>query len=423
MSTSKHTVPGPDDITRVQLPNGITVLVRPNPNTLSVFIKGYLQVGGLFDPDEKLGLGDFTASALMRGTQTRTFQEIYNALESNGARLGFSSATHTTSFNANALGEDLGLLIQLLADTLRNPVFPAKHIARLRSHLLTSLAIRAQSTSEMASLTFDKLVYPNHPYSRPEDGYKETIQAITREDIIAFHQKHYGPRGMVIVIVGAIEPNQAIDWVTRELGDWENHNQPEPPALPNLPPLETLLREKVDIPGKIQADIVMGVAGPPRTSDDFIPAAVGNSILGQFGMMGRIGEAVREKAGLAYYAYSSVSGGIGPGPWTVNAGVNPANIDRAIDLIRQEIRRFVTEPVTNDELDDVQANFIGLMPLALESNAGVASALLNIERYNLGLDYYIRYESIIRRVTPEQILNVARHYLDPDRLAIAIAGP
>ena len=134
----------------------------------------------------------------MRGTSQRDFQAIYDALESAGASLGFNGATHTTGFGGQALAEDLALMLELLAETLREPAFPGQQVMRLRAQLLTRLAIRAQDTREMASLTFDQIVYQNHPYSRPEDGYPETVQNIAREDLVAFHQKNYGPGGMVI---------------------------------------------------------------------------------------------------------------------------------------------------------------------------------------------------------------------------------
>ncbi|MBU1660092.1 MAG: insulinase family protein, partial [Chloroflexi bacterium] len=301
--------------------------------------------------------------------------------------------------------------------------FPGQQVARLRAQLLTGLAIRSQDTPEMASLAFDQMIYKDHPYSRPEDGYPETVQNISREDLVSFHKSHYGPRGMVIAVVGAVAPGEAVRQVAEALGDWENPAQPAPPELPSVTPLLDILTQRVEIPGKIQSDIVMGVAGPPRRSSDFFAAALGNSVLGQFGMMGRIGESVRERAGLAYYAYSGVSGGLGPGPWSVAAGVNPDNIEQAIELIREEIRRFVTEPVTAEELCDSQSSFVGRLPLALESNAGVAGALLNLERYDLGLDYYQRYADLVRAVTIEDVLATAQKYLDPDKLAIAVAGP
>jgi zinc protease len=420
---SLHSLPGPDDITRVELPNGIVILSRANFNSPSVVVNGYIQVGGLFDPDEKLGLADFTASALMRGAEKHSFQEIYDLLESAGANLGVNGGTHTSSFGGRALAEDLDLLLELLSEVLRRPVFPAEQVERLRAQILTGLAIRAQDTGDMASLTFDQIVYAGHPYRRPEDGYPETVQAITREDLVAFHRAHFGPRGLVISLVGAVDPQQAVEKVTRVLGDWENPAQLNPQPLPPLKGLEELAFQRVEIPGKSQADIVMGAAGPPRRNPHFLAASLGNNVLGQFGMMGRIGDVVREKSGLAYYASSSLGGGLGPGPWSVSAGVDPANVEKTVELVRQEIARFVNEPVSQEELADSQANFIGRLPLSLESNSGVAAALINLERYDLGLDYYRRYPDLVRGVTVEEVLETARRFLHPERLGVAVAGP
>ena len=423
-SNKEHfsSIPGPDDITFKELGNGIKIVTRTNFNSPSVSLSGYLATGALFDPDDQLGLADFTASALLRGTTNRDFMTIYGALESVGASLGFNSGTHTTGFGGKSLAEDLPLLLETLSETLQYPTFPGQQVLRLRAQLLTSLAVRAQDTREMASLAFDQMVFKDHPYSRPEDGYPETIQNIAREDLISFHKNHYGPRGMVIAIVGAVDPQRAVDQVEKHLGKWQN---PEQKELPDLPPLTSIQEEtiqRVEIPGKSQADIVMGVPGPARKSSDYLAAMLGNNILGQFGMMGRIGDVVREKAGLAYYAYSSVSGGLGPGPWSVMAGVNPENVLQAVDLIREEIHRFSAEPVSKDELNDSKSNYIGRLPLSLESNSGVAGALLNIARYDLGLDYYQRFSDLVNAVTIEDILRTAEKYFVKTPLAIGIAG-
>ena len=415
-------LPSPEDTLRAELPNGIVVLARANFNSPSVFLAGYLPAGSLFDPDEKLGLADFTAQALMRGTARRSFQQIYNVLETAGANLGVDGGTHTAALGGRALAEDLPLILKLLAEVLCQPAFPLKPVERLRTQLLTGLAIRAQDTTEMASLAFDQLVYAGHPYSRPDDGYLETIQAITRDDLAAFHARHYGPRGMVLAIAGAVDPSRAVELVAQALGGWRNPQQPDLPSLPPLTPLEGVVTRHVELPDKHEADLVLGVAGPARRSPDFLAASLGNHILGQFGMFGRIGKVVREQAGLAYSVYSSLSGGIGPGPWMVSAGVAPGNIAQAIDLIRVEIARFVSQPVTVEELADSQSCYIGRLPLSLESNAGVAGALLSLERYQLGLDYYPRFAGLVRAITREDVLETAGRYLHPDRLAIATAG-
>lgn len=423
MTTKTNAVPGADDITRVELDNGIVVLARPNFNSPSITIRGSLNIGGLFDTDKKLGLADFTATALMRGSANRDFKTIYDALESVGASLGFSGSTHTTGFSGKSLVEDLDLLLELCSDTLRQPAFPKEQVEKLRAQLLTSLALREQSTGSRASMAFDNIVYNGHPYSRPEEGHPETIKAIKPKDLPAFHTKHYGPRGLLIAIVGGIDPQEAVDKVAAALGDWQNPDQPDPPALPEWTPLTKSESTRIEIPGKSQSDMIIGTAGPPRSAPEYLAAALGNNIFGQFGMMGRIGDSVREQAGLAYYAYSSLGGSLGPGPWAITAGISPDNEDQAADLILKEVRRFVSELVTEEEISDSQTNFIGRMPLSLESNAGVVSALLHIERHNLGLDYYREYPDKIRAITRKDILQAAKKHLDPDKLATAIAGP
>jgi len=418
-----HALPGPDDVTRVELPNHISVLVRSNFNSPSVTLNGYLATGSLFDSDEKLGLSDFATSSLMRGTQTRSFEQIYDSLESVGAHLGFSAGTHTTGFSGRALVEDLPLLFDLIEDCLRNPVFPEAEIERLRTQLLTGLAMRAQDTGEMAAMTFDKLVFGEHPYARPDDGYPETIKAISRDDLVDFHQRCFGPRGLTIAVVGAVEADFVVAEVNRALGDWQNPQQPSLPPLPEVKPLTETVRQHIPLSGKSQSDLLVGVLGPVRRAPEYMAASLGNSVLGQFGMMGRIGDVVREQSGLAYYASSSLSAGTGPGTWEVSAGVNPANLEKALDLITAELRLFTEKGVSREELQDSQDNFVGRLPLSLESNAGVASALINIERHNLGLDYYRRYEEQVRAVTPEMVLQAARKYINPAALAIATCGP
>jgi zinc protease len=419
----KPSLPGPEDIYRVQLPNGITVLARSNFSSPSISMGGYLPAGSIFEVDEKLGLADFVSSCLMRGTQTRTFDEIYNELESVGASMGFDSTVHNLNFGGRSLVEDFPLLLKLLSESLFAPAFPKNEVENLRVHMLTGLALREQDTSDLAAMAFDRMLFEGHPYSRPGDGFVETIQSITRKDMQEFHHRYFGPSGMTIAIVGAIDPKKAAEAVEKVLGSWQIPGQVSPPELPDHKPVKKTVTNHHVLPGKSQSDLVIGMIGPGRKDPEYFPASLGNSVLGQFGMMGRIGEVVREKSGLAYYASSSLSGGTGPGSWEVSAGVNPKNLKKAIELIEKELRRFVKSGVTKDELADSQANYIGRLPLSLESNSGVAGAILNMERHSLGLDYYQRYEGMVRGVTRADVLRAARKYIDPDRLVISTAGP
>ena len=415
--------PGPETIHRRELECGLVVLARQNQSSPSVVVSGFLEAGAIDDPAGRGGLADITASALMRGTQERSFDQIYESIESIGASLGFGAGTTSTSFGGKSLAEDLTVLLSVLEDVIRHPVFPTDQVGRLRGEKLTALTMRDEDTGSVAQLTFDDLAYPDHPYRFPSDGYRETVGGLNAAALKAFHRRYYGPRGAVVAVVGAVDPEKAINAVEKHLGGWKGGPRARRPKVPGMPPPTQTVRRKVKLEGKSQSDIVLGTPGPSRFDLEFLPAVLGNNILGRFGLFGRIGDAVREAAGLAYYAYSTLTGGPGPGPWQVIAGVNPANAERAIELTLHELKRFVDERVTKQELTDNQANFIGRLPLQLESNEGVAAALVNIERYGLGLDYYQRYPGLIASITRDEILEAARRFIDPDKLVIAIAGP
>jgi zinc protease len=416
-------LPGPEDIFRTELGNGITLLVRQNRASPSVVISGYLKVGSRDETRDQAGLARLTASTLSRGTTRRTFDQIYEEIESVGASFGISAGVQHTTFGAKSLAEDLPMLLDILSDVLRHPTFPPKEVEKGRGQVLTSLEERAHDTRRMAALTFYELAYPEgHPYSRSVAGYPETVSDLTREDLVAFYQGGYGPQDMVIAAVGDVVPDQALALVEDALGDWEGKTYPRQP-MPPAPPPAGPRRRLAHIPGKTQSDLILGNPGPPRTDPGFLDAIVCNTILGVFGMMGRLGESVRSEQGLAYYSYSRVKGGLGPGPWMVIAGVNPLNVEQALESILHEIRRMRQELVPEEELADSQAFLVGSLPLRLETNEGVARAMLDIERYSLGLDYIQRFAGLIKAITPGRVRAAARRWLDPERYNLAIAGP
>jgi len=420
---ARSSLPGPDSILRRELSNGVVVLARENFAHPSVNLMISLFVGSLDDPEGKYGLADLTASALTRGTQNRSFQEIYETLEAQGAMLGAGVGAHTTSVSAKGLAEDLELMLDLASDVLFNPTFPDAEVDLLRSQKLTGLAIRDEHTQAIAQQAFHEMIYEEHPYRFLSDGYAKTVAPLRADHLRHFHKEHFGPLGMIVVVVGAVSCEDAAAAVAEYVGNWENVRQITRPELRPLKELKTRLRKDISMAGKVQCDIVIGAPGPERADEDYLAAALGNSILGQFGMMGRIGEVVREKAGLAYYAYSSLASGLGPGPWQVSAGVDPANVEKAIDLILDELASITSEGVTAEELADNQSSFIGSLPLRLESNMGVASALMHLERFNLGLDYYRRFPDLVAEIGREDVLGAVRRFLKPDRMAIAVAGP
>ncbi|MGD2143450.1 MAG: pitrilysin family protein [Anaerolineae bacterium] len=416
-------VPGPKDIARHELPNGIVLLVRENYASPSVILTGYLEVGACHEVREQAGLADFTAGALMRGTEQRSFERIYEDLESVGARLGISGGMHSTGFGGKSLSEDLPLMLDVLSDVLRHPSFLAHEVEKVRGEILADLAERAHDTRRMASLAFRELAYPeDHPYSVSPNGYPDTIAGIDRDDLAAFHAGGYGAAGMVVVVVGAVDSAEVVEQVDACFGDWKGAIFDRTP-VPDAPRIEGVRRRMVTILDKTQSSVVLGYPGPPRTHPKFLDARVCNTVLGVFGLMGRLGEKMRDEQGLAYASYSQLAGGRGPGPWRVVAGVDAANVEPAVRSIRAEVQRICEEFVGDEELGDTKAYLTGSLPLHLETNAGVAGTILNMERYGLGLDYLQRYPGLIEGVSPDRVRAVARQWLDSETYALAVAGP
>lgn len=417
-----NSYPNSNDISREILPNGIIVLARENFTSKAVVMSGTLNVGALEESETEQGMAALVAASLMRGTHARDFDQIHETLESLGASLSFGAGTHSTSFGGKALAEDLPILLELLCEALREPSFPADQVERLRGEVLTGLRIRQQDSRAVAGESFRKLVYPvDHPYHRGGEEELACIPTLTLDAMHEFQRENYSPEGMVIVIVGAVKREDAIRLVREALGDWMK------PLVPRLaiPPAPSLVETKQEVralPGKTQTDILLGWPGPARMEPDFQAANIANNILGVFGMMGRLGKSVREEQGLAYYCGSRLSGGHGPGPWQVSAGVNPANVDRAVMSMIKEIERLLNEPIPPSELEDVKANFIGRLPLSLESNEGVAGSIMNMETYNLGLDYLRNYAEMIRAISMQEVQAAARKYMHPTAYALAIAG-
>ena len=416
-------IPGPETISSFKLNNGTTVLSYSNFNSASINLIGILSGGGNFDPTEKTGLAHFTASLLSRGTNDLSFVDFHNQLESAGANLVFSCGIQHAWFKGKALAEDAHLLFRLSSESLQNPSFGNEYVERMRNQLIASLTIRDQDTSEVASLLQDKYLFPGHPYGQPIDGTIETIKSISRSDIIQFHQKHYDPSNMIIVVVGAVEKQEIHSLAEKYFSSWKTVVSPKSDEKSIPSPPTNIIRKHKFLEEKSQVDLLMGCFGPTRTSPDYLPIYLGNNILGQFGLMGRIGKIVRSKSGLAYYATSSINGWSDMGSWEFSAGVNPENIEKTINLIRKEIDAYVKSPVSEDELENSKSHIIGRMPMSLESNGGLANAILTMQRFGLGFDYYQKYAKHIEAITASQILSASQKYLHPDHLVITSAGP
>ncbi len=414
----------PDTVTRSVLDNGIVLLVKCNPHNPSFSLRGRLRAGALYDTTATAGVANFTSLALARGTHGRTFQQLNAEMDRAAMALNFVAGMEVIGFAAKALCADFDHLLDILADVLMHPAFAENEVNRLRGELLHGLEQANQNTAQVAYREFRSLCYPeSHPLHRVTDGCVETVQALTREALAEYHARYFRPDILTLVIVGDITPAQAFDKVTRVLGHWRAEGAAPAHAIPAVAGSPATVRRDTPVAGKTQVDLVLGVPGVRRTDPEYDVLNLGDLILGRLGMSGRLGARVRDEHGLAYYVSSGLEAGLGPGPWTVRAGVNPQNLPHTLEYTVAELRRLCTEPVTCEELDDACAFLTGSLALRLETNDGIAAMLSDIELYGLGLNYLQRYPGMLRAVTAEKILAAAQKHAPHENYILSVAGP
>lgn len=420
--TVRNVTPGADDILRRELANGMILLARENASSQTVAISAYIRGGSILDPSGKGGLNGLLAALLSTGTAKRDHAAISEMLESIGASIGFSAGTHAITMTARCLAEDFETVLDLAAEMLREPAFPENKLSQYRDQSIASLRYRAHDTGEMAHDTFLKLFYGNHPYADPGFGTIHSLNELTRAEIADFHQKAISPRGAILSISGGIHPERMYDTVMKIFGGWDKEPLISEPPFPIAEAPVGVVRDHYEIAGMSQMNYVIGFDAPGINDPDYNAIRLGNSVLGQFGMMGRLGDVVRDKNGLAY----SIGSGIRSRPlgnvWAIQAGVNPGNLERAIELTLSETKRYLSEPVSAEELADVLSFTIGVMPLVLESNRGICEAMLGIERHGFGLNHYREIGAVLSRISAEEILEASRKYMNPQRMAISTAG-
>ena len=414
----------PETVTRRQLPNGVVVLVRESHAHPALTVRGYLPAGVRADPQGRDGLAVLAASMLTRGSARHTSQELALELDSMGASVGVSADIEGAGFSARCLAEDAGHVLDLLTEVLLRPAFPSDEVEKQRAKIITAIRESRHDTRAAADKAFRATAFPaQHPHHRTAEGEEATVAVVTRDDLAAFHRQRYRPDGLVVTVVGDVAADWVIDRLARAFEGWTPDPAPALPPVPAAGPAPSVQRRQVEIAGKTQADIVLGVPGFARTSPDYYAGMMADLILGRLGLMGRLGASVRDEEGLAYYVYSQAQAGFFGGPWAVRAGVNPANVGRAIDGILREIQGLHRDPARGDELRDARDYVTGSLALRLETDGGIAQALLELELFDLGLDYLLRFPALIAAVTPEEMGDVARRYLRLDGYTVATAVP
>jgi zinc protease len=408
---------------REVLPNGVTLVVSENHANPTVAIQGVMRAGSIFDPSGKAGLAAFVAGMLDQGTKTRTAYQQAALVESLGAHLRFEGGLETVSIGGNTLAGDLPVVLDAMADALMNPAFPETYVENVRNELITEWMIAENSTGSVAARRANEILFPeDHPYHHYALGDEGTLRSITREDLVAFHKRHYAPNGITLVLVGDVTPEEAKRLVGKSLGGWKKN--PDLPAfqVSAAPKPAASKRVVIQKPGKSQTDIVCALPGIARTAPDYDAVMMMNYTLGGGSLSSRLMDSLRDRQGLVYGVYSNLTAGIGAGPIQIRAGTNPANVDQAVTAILEEVKRLHDEGPTDAEMDEAKAYLTGVFPVRLENNSGVASQLLSAEVYGLGLDYIDRYPDRIRGITTAAAKEAARRYLDLSAHALVIAG-
>ena len=417
--------PSQHGFVRTELTNGIVVLAQPRPESEAVEATISIAAGQSATGEQTPGLPSIMARMLNRGTTSRTFDEFNEAIDGLGAVISVEADRDDIEISFHSLAEDLDAVLSLAAEIILEPTFPGDELEKVKQQAITGLREQESDTGAMASRALREQLYPNgHPYRIPVSGEIDSVTALMSDDLAAYHQRALGPNLTTVALVGGVlHIDQVVAHIERVFGSW---TLPVPPAL-GVPaidaPIATVSKSYV-VRGKSQADIAIGFPTLPRSLEKpYFAVSLANVILGQLGLMGRLGANVRDKQGLAYYATSAFSGGKANSVWTARAGVDPANVQRATASILEELARIRDEPVTMEELADARSYLIGSLPLALESLGGVVGLLLSIEKFDMGLDYLERYPGYIEALTREDLQSGTQTWLDPDRLVIGIAGP
>jgi zinc protease len=408
---------------RVALPNGTTLLTKHTAMTPAVSISLAVRAGSAADPAGAAGTAWLLSRVIDRGTATRSAAEIAEELDSRGITLTIAVTRHLFSLVCTCLADDFEPVLSLVGDILMSPSVPDEELATRKGEVITSIRQDEDNPAVRATEALMALLYPGgHPYGRRTKGSIATVESLTRDRLLQLHASRFAPGALTAVIVGDVERSRAADAATNVFGGW-NTPVPAPLVVSPMTPPESQQRVVIPMMNKAQADIACGFVAIARHDPEYYACWLMNNVFGQYSIGGRLGDSIRERQGMAYYASSSLDANVVPGPLTIRAGVNPANVDRAVASIEEEIVKLIGGGLTQKELDDSRRFLIGSIPRALETNAAIANFLQTEEFFGLGLDYDARLPDLLGAVTLDEANAVARRVIDPQRAALVIAGP
>ena len=408
------------DIRHWSLDNGARVyFVETHQIPMVQFTVGF-DAGSARDPRSLRGLARFVSDMIEEGAEGMDSDMIAKELESVGAQYSNGNGRDTSVFELRSLSDEpiLESAVQVFANILQKPTFPADAMERIRDRMLVGLRQQLQSPGSVVSKAFYKNLFRNHPYSNPPSGDAEEVAQIAQDDLINFHRRYFVGANAVIAIVGDLSEEQAQFWARKVLGGLPAGNAPD--KLNNVPQSD---QDVLTIPfPSSQTHMMIGQVGIRRSDPDYFPLYVGNYILGGSGLISRLSGEIREERGLAYSVYSYFIPMQQNGPFIINLQTRNDNGALAEELVSQTVTEFVQRGPTQEELDAAKKNITGSFPLRINSNGKIADNLLSIAFYDLPLDYLETYSDKINSVTLEQVKEAFQRRVFPERLLRVFVG-
>lgn len=409
------------EIKRSVLPDGAVLLVSEQHQLPMVTMTIAFDAGARRDPAGKAGLAALTASCLTLGTKELSAAQFNQQTDFMGSSIAVSAGRDYAQASFTSLKKYQDDTLHLLAAALTEPALSDSEITRKRDERVAAIKAAEEQPDYVAGVAFSKALFGDTPYGHPDGGTAESVAKLTPQDVREFYRAQYKLGGAVIAVVGDVKAGeikaklqQALDALKGSVAA-----QAEPPAPSVAEGIHpTLINRSV-----VQATIILGSGGIARSNPDYYRLQVMNYILGGGGFASRLMKVVRSKAGLAYGISSAFDAGKFAGSFAVNTQTKNKSSNETLQLILEQLRDIQQHPVSDAELASAKKFLIGSFPLKLDRQGSIASFMLQVELYGLGLDYAERYPKLIDAVTKADIQRVAQKYLHPDALVlIAVAN-
>ncbi len=367
------------------------------------------------------GLANLTTAMLNEGTAQLDAGAIAAGFERLGAEFGNGAYRDmaVASLRSLSAADKREPALQLFAEVVGRPSFPADALARIKNQLLAGFEYRKQNPGKLASLELFERLYGEHPYAHPSDGNAATLPAIDRAQLQAFHARAYAAGNTVIALVGDLSREEAVA-LTAQI----SAALPAGPALPGIaaPAVPAPGAHHIDFPSQ-QTHLLLAQLGIDRRDPDYAALYLGNQIFGGGGFGTRLMEELREKRGLTYGVYSGFSAMQARGPFMINLQTRAELSQGTLQLVQALLRQYLAEGPSQAELDKAKRELAGSFPLSTASNADIVGQLGSMGFYDLPLDYLETFMEQIQALSAEQVREAMARHLDPAALVIVTAGP